>query len=124
MPDRSTVLRILRSDADRSVLNRAARILDKLDTRLEGQTFHRRASDPAAVAIVSLFHSTAADTERKLGQLQTIASDCTDDELSSAIARLVRAIMSCRRIVAMHLDTCEGRPDPGEARIARAQGAR
>lgn len=89
--------------SNRSILSRAQRVLDKLDCRLEAQTFHRHAD--RATSIVSLFASEAAAVERQLARLSTMGHD---GDIEGACSRLVRAIMACRRIVAMHLQECRG----------------
>ncbi len=53
----------------RAFVERAQRVLDSLDARLEGQTFKPGADAPHAVAIVGTFHRAAGDVERHLERM-------------------------------------------------------
>lgn len=53
---------------------RVERILDRLDARLEQQTFLRGADAPHAVALVGAFHRAAGDVERALDHPATSQS--------------------------------------------------
>src|SRR5690606_20249242 len=86
---------------DRSVLSRAQRVLDKLDSRLGAQPFHRHADRPSCVAIVTSYTPEVAHAELQLAHLQTCSPDWP--LLPAVTRRLARSIAAARRILAMHL---------------------
>jgi hypothetical protein len=115
---------------NRSPLDRAQRIIDKLDTCCEAQTFLPGSDYPSAVAIVASFTHELAHAERQLAQLRNGPTFYMRNGKRHGVAllpilrRLIRSLAASRRLLAQHRDECRGVADPAEARIARAQGGR
>lgn len=97
---------------------RARRILDRLDARLEGQTFGDGADAPHAVALVGAFHRAAGNLERDLDQPSTSIA---------FVGAMLRALRSTVRthanVVAMHGIALRAQRAALAAR-AREQGGR
>lgn len=73
---------------------RALRILERLDARLEGQTFKEGADAPHVVAIVGVFHREAGNIERTLDSGRSYRA-----QVLFAMFRALRRMVDTHRVL-------------------------